>query len=77
MIETAEIRTVVKMMEGLPEVVQRRVVEHLRDYLAEMDDEVAWDALFADTQEQLAVEGQRVRSEIEQGKAEPRDYERL
>jgi len=77
MVETAEILTVVKMMESLPEATQKRVVEHLRDYLAEMDDEAEWDALFASTQPQLAAEGQRVRAEVEQGLAKPMDYDRL
>lgn len=77
MVETAEIVTVVKMMESLPAATQKRVVEHLRDYLAEMDDEAEWDTLFADTQAQLATEGQRARAEIEQGMAEPMDYDRL
>lgn len=76
-VETAEILTVVKMMESLPVTTQKRVVEHLRDYLAEMDDEAEWDALFAGTQPQLAAEGRRARAEIEQGMAEPMDYARL
>ena len=77
MFETAEIQTVIKMMEALPEATQKRVMEHLRDYLAEMDDEAEWDTLFASTQPQLAAEGRRVRAEIEQGLAEPMDYDRL
>ena len=77
MFETAEIQTVIKMMEALPEATQKRVMEHLRDYLAEMDDEAEWDTLFASTQPQLAAERRRVRAEIEQGLAEPMDYDRL
>ncbi len=77
MSDTAEILTVVKMLETLPVATQKRVVDHLRDYLAEIDDEAEWDALFAGTQPQLAAEGRRARVEIEQGLAEPMDYDRL
>ncbi len=77
MVETAEILTVVKMMEALPVAMQKLVVEHLRDYLTDMEDEAEWDALFSGTQPQLAAEGQRARGEIEQGIAEPMDYDRL
>jgi len=72
MAETTEIVTVVKMMERLPEATQKRVVEHLRDYLAEIDEDAEWDALFASTEPALVAEAQRVRAQIE-----PMDYDRL
>ena len=74
---TAEMVTVVKMMEGLPETTQKSVVDHLRDYLADIDDETMWDALFRETQPQLIAEARRVRQEIAEGKVEPMDYDRL
>mgnify|MGYP001222921785 CR=1 FL=1 len=77
MAETTEIVTVVKMMERLPEATQKRVVEHLRDYLAEIDEDAEWDALFASTEPALVAEAQRVRAQIEQGQDEPMDYDRL
>ena len=75
--ETTAIYTVVKMMEILPESTQNRVVEHLREYLADLEDEEEWDELFAGTQPQLAVEAQRVHQEIKEGSVEPLDYNRL
>lgn len=75
--ETTAIYTVVKMMEILPESTQNRVLEHLREYLADLEDEAEWDELFAGTQPQLAVEAQRVRQEIKEGSVEPLDYNRL
>ena len=45
--------TMAKMMETVPEPVQNQIVEHLRDYLAEIQDEIQWDVLFNKTQEQL------------------------
>ncbi|WP_374689414.1 hypothetical protein [Promineifilum sp.] len=77
MLETEAIHTVVKMMEMLSEATQNRVVEHLRDYLAELDDEAEWDAEFEQTQEQLIAAASRARQEIHEGKAEPMDFERL
>jgi hypothetical protein len=74
---TAEMYTVVKMMESLPQATQKRVVNHLRVYLAEIDDEAEWDALFQETQPQLIAEARRVRQEIEEGIVEPMDYDRL
>ncbi|MBP8950601.1 MAG: hypothetical protein KBG73_17280 [Candidatus Promineofilum sp.] len=65
------------MMERLPEATQKRVVEHLRDYLAEIDEDAEWDALFASTEPALVAEAQRVRAQIEQGQDEPMDYDRL
>jgi len=39
------ITTVVKMLESLPEAMQDHVVEHLYDYLADLQDELQWDAV--------------------------------
>jgi hypothetical protein len=36
------IATVTKMLESLSETVQDQVVEHLREYLADLQDEHAW-----------------------------------
>ncbi len=37
------VATVTKMMESLPEPVQDQVVEHLRDHIAYMQDEMKWE----------------------------------
>jgi hypothetical protein len=64
------VATVTKMMESLPEPAQDRVVEHLRDYIAE-----EWEAAFERTQDQLVVAARRAKEEIAAGHAEPMDYE--
>lgn len=74
---TPAITTVTKMMELLPEPVQERVVEHLREYLLEVEDELKWEALFKRTQPQLIAAAQRARQEIAQGLAEPLDLNQL
>ena len=71
------IATVEKMLESLPEEVQERVVEHLREYILDLQDELEWDALFERTQDKLVAAARRAKEEIASGKAEPMDFERL
>ena len=71
------IATVIKMMESLPDTAQDRVAEHLREYLADLQDELRWDEQFKKTQKQLAAAARRAKGEIAKGHAKPMDYERL
>jgi hypothetical protein len=71
------IATVIKMMESLPEPAQDQVVEHLREYLEDLQDELQWDTLFKKTQPQLIAAARRAKKEIAEGLAQPMDYEQL
>ncbi|NUQ37616.1 MAG: hypothetical protein HUU23_07415 [Caldilineales bacterium] len=71
------IATVTKMMEMLPEPAQEQVADHLRDYIAEIQDERRWDRAFQSTQTSLIEAARRAKKEIAEGLAEPMDYERL
>jgi hypothetical protein len=71
------IATVIKMMESLPEPVQDQVVEHLREYLEDLQDELQWDTLFKKTQPQLIAAARRAKKEIAEGHAKPMDYDQL
>ena len=71
------VTTVTQMMESLPEAMQDRVVEHLREYVAELQDELRWDIAFNNTQDQLIAAARRAKQEIAEGKAEPLDLDRL
>jgi hypothetical protein len=71
------IMTMIKMMETLPETAQDQVVEHLRGYLADMQDELRWDSLFKKTQSQLVMAARRAKQEIAAGLAKPMDYDQL
>jgi hypothetical protein len=71
------IATVIKMMESVSEPLQNQIVEHLRDYLEDLKDEIEWDTLVAKTQPQLVEAAKRVRDEIRAGKAKPMDYNQL
>lgn len=66
---SAAIATVIKMMESLPEAAQERVVDHLREYIEDLSDELQWDISFKNTQQQLVSAAQRARQDIAQGQA--------
>jgi hypothetical protein len=74
---TPAITTIVKMMENLPEETQSQVVEHLREWLLDMEDESMWDESFARTQKKLYKAAQDVRKQVADGKAKPMDLSRL
>jgi hypothetical protein len=69
------IATLVKIMESLPETLQDRVVEHLREYLEDLRDEVQWNLSFQNTQQSLIVAAKRAKQEISEGKAQPLDID--
>ena len=69
--------TITRMMETLPEALQNQIVEHLREYSAELQDEFQWETSFDNTQDQLIVAAHRAKQEIAEGKAEPMDLNRL
>ena len=74
---TTTIATITRMLESLPEPVQERAVEHLREYLLDVEDERKWDALFERTQPQLVAAARKARREIAQGLSEPMDLDQL
>jgi hypothetical protein len=69
--------TVTMMIESLPEEAQDRVVEHLREYIEDLRDEMKWDVSFKKTQAGLVKAAQCARQEIAEGKAMPMDDEQL
>ena len=71
------ITTMTKMMETLPEPAQNQALEHLRNYVVEVQSEQKWDTLFGQTQDQLVLAARRAREEIAAGKAQPMDLARL
>ena len=65
------------MIEDLPEPLQNQVADHLREYLADLDDEEKWDEFFARTHDKLAYVTRDVEKEIAEGKSEPMDFDKL
>jgi phosphoglycerate-specific signal transduction histidine kinase len=71
------ITTIVEMVESLPDELQEQVVEHVRAYLAEVEDEKRWDTSFKRTQDNLVAAARKAKAEIAAGIATPMDYEQL
>ena len=74
---TPAIATILKMIEDLPEERQNQLADHLREYLADWEDEELWDETFAKTQDQLARVTREAARQIAEGKSEPMDFDRL
>ena len=74
---SAAIVTVVRMLEVLPEAAQNHVVEHLREYLEDVQDEARWENTFKKTQTELVAVARKAKREIADGQAKPLDHNRL
>jgi hypothetical protein len=74
---SAVITTIVKMVESLPDDLQKKVAEHIREYIADLEDEKRWDDSFKRTQESLVATARKAKQEIAEGKSVPMDYEKL
>jgi hypothetical protein len=74
---TPAVNTIIKMIEQLPESEQNRVADHLREYLAELEDEQKWDEAFAKSKDKLAYAAREARKQIAEGKSEPMDFDKL
>ncbi|HAT14630.1 MAG TPA: hypothetical protein DCS91_14625 [Microcoleaceae bacterium UBA11344] len=74
---SSAIATLVEIMESLPETLQDKVVEHLREYLEDLRDEEQWNLSFQNTQQSLIMAAKRAKQEISEGKAKPLDIEQL
>jgi hypothetical protein len=71
------ITTIVKMVESLPDELQEQVVEHVRAYLVELEEEKRWDTSFKRTQDNLVAAARKAKAEIAAGLATSMDYEQL
>ncbi|WP_293229526.1 hypothetical protein [Microcoleus sp. PH2017_05_CCC_O_A] len=54
----------IEMMESLPENLQQQVAEYLKEYIAQLKDELQWDESFEKTQPQLVAAAQQAKQEI-------------
>lgn len=69
------IATVTKIMESLPDSIQKQVVEHLREYIANLQEEKEWHNLVNKTQNKLIDFARKAKQEIAEGKSQLMDYE--
>lgn len=71
------IATIVKIMETLPDTTQNQVVEYLKTYLADLQDELRWDETFANTQTSLVQKARLAKQQIAEGLAQPLNINEL
>jgi hypothetical protein len=67
----------IKMLETLPEQLQDRVLEHMREYVEDIKEEARWSESFSKTQGSLVAAAREARKAIAEGKATPLDIEKL
>jgi hypothetical protein len=65
--ESTTIVTLIKMVESLPEPAQNKVIEHLREYIIELQDEDRWDQMVEKTQPKLVEAAQHAKRKIANG----------
>lgn len=65
------ITTVVKMMETLPDNAQSQVVEYIKNYIADLQDELHWDETFKKTESNLIQKARLAKQQMAEGKAQP------
>jgi hypothetical protein len=71
------ITTIIKMVESLPEDLQERIAENIREFIADLEDEKRWDASFKQTQDNLVAAARQAKQEIAAGQSVPIDYDKL
>ena len=65
------------MLESLPTALQEKVVEQVREFIADIEDEERWQASFEQTHERLMASAQKAKQAIAEGRSSPMDYEQL
>jgi hypothetical protein len=76
-VSSPAITTLIQIMETLPPTVQNQVIQHLQEYLLDLQDELQWDTRFAKTQSILVTVARQAKADIAAGKATPLDDEQL
>lgn len=71
------ITTVVKMMESLPDTAQNQVIEYVKNYIADLQDELRWDESFSKTQHSLVQAVKLAKQQIVEGKSQPLNFDEL
>ncbi len=58
---SAAITTIVKMLESLPDDLQERVAEHIREFITDLEDEARWESSFKQTRNSLVAAAQQAK----------------
>jgi hypothetical protein len=65
------------MMETLPLNLQNQIVQHLQNYLLDLQDDIRWETSFAKTETNLVAAARKAKQDIAAGQATPLNYEQL
>ena len=68
---SAKIATIVTMIETLPDDLQDKLVEHIREFITDLDSEARWESSFDRTRSNLVAAARKAKQEIAQNKAVP------
>ncbi|MFM6207590.1 hypothetical protein [Planktothrix sp.] len=71
------IQYLVTLVESLPDTIPIQVISHLREYIADLQDEQQWDTTFNRTQSALVVTARQAKQQRAAGQAVPMDYNQL
>ncbi len=63
---SASITTIVTMIETLPDDLQEKLVEHIREFITDLDDEARWESSFNRTRSNLVAAARQAKQEIAQ-----------
>lgn len=74
---SATTATMIKILNTLPEGLQDRVLEHMREYIEDIREEMQWNESFSNSQSKLVAAARQARREIDEGKSAPLDLEML
>ncbi len=74
---SATTATMMKILETLPEGLQDRILEHMREYIEDVKEEMQWNDSFSKSQSKLVAAARQARKEIAEGKSAPLDLETL
>ncbi len=69
--------TIIQMMETLPLNLQNQIVQHLQNYLLDLQDDIRWETSFAKTETNLVAAARKAKQDIAAGQATPLNYEQL
>lgn len=75
--ESPAITTLIKMMKSLPEAEQNQVLEAVRAYIADLQDETRWDESFRKTENRLGEAARLARKQIKEAGSDPFDLTKL
>ena len=71
------LNTINRMLESLPEDKQEQVLNHLYDYITELQDEIKWDLLFKSSEKEISLIAKEIKEKIKKGSIEDFNYDRL